>query len=75
MAQSARAAEYINCIAADWLNSPNKCPGYDTKQADGEAQVMLKFWRIQSNPLLPLLPGHPLWPRVVAPDRVLSRVK
>ena len=32
---------------------------------------MLKLWEMQSTPLLPLLPG-PLWPGVVAPDRVLS---
>ena len=44
---------------------PNECPGYDTKQSDGEVLEM------QSTPSLPLLPG-PLWPRVVAPYRVLS---
>ena len=32
---------------------------------------MLEFWRMQSTPSLPLLPD-PLWPGVVAPDRVLS---
>ena len=32
---------------------------------------MLELWRMQSTPLLPSLPG-PLWPGVVAPDRVLS---
>ena len=32
---------------------------------------MLEFWEMQSNPSLTLLPG-PLWPRVIAPDRVLS---
>ncbi len=47
----------------------NDCPSYDTKQSDGEAPVML--WGMQSTPSLPLLPG-PLWPGVVAPDRVLS---
>ena len=51
--------------------SPNECPDYDTKQSDGEAPVMLELLGVQSNPLLPSLPG-PLWPRVVAPDRVLS---
>ena len=48
----------------------NKCPGYDTKQSDGEVLVMLKLWRMRSTPFLPLLPG-PLWPRVVAPDKGL----
>ena len=43
---------------------------YDIKQSDGEAPV-LEFWRMWSTPLLPLFPD-PLWPRVVAPDRVLS---
>ena len=32
---------------------------------------MLELWGMRSTPLLPLLPG-PLWPGVVAPDRVLS---
>ena len=31
---------------------------------------MLELWEMRSTPLLLLLPG-PLWPRVVAPDRVL----
>ena len=31
---------------------------------------MLELWEMQSTPSLPSLPG-PLWPRVVAPDRVL----
>ena len=52
----------------------HKCPGYDTKQSDSEASVMLEVWRMWSTPSLPLLPG-PLWPGVVAPDRVLSKGK
>ena len=32
---------------------------------------MPELWGMQRIPLLPLLPG-PLWPLVVAPDRVLS---
>ena len=47
------------------------CPGYDTKQSDGEVPVMLELWRMRSTPSLPLLPG-PLWPGMVAPDRALS---
>ena len=50
---------------------PDECPGYNTKQYDGEAPVMLELWGMQSSPLLPSLPC-PLWPRVVALDRVLS---
>ena len=44
---------------------PYEFPAYGIKQSDGEAPVM---WSI---PLLPSNPG-PLWPGVVAPDRVLS---
>ena len=33
---------------------------------------MLEPWEMQSNPLLPSLPG-PLWPGGVALDRVLSK--
>ena len=53
------------------LHSFNKCPGYDTKQSDGEVSVMLELWEMWSTPSLPLLPG-PLWPEVVVSDRVLS---
>ena len=42
----------------------------DIKQTDCEAPV-LEFWRKWSTLLLPLLPG-PVWPGVVALDRVLS---
>ena len=51
--------------------STNECPGYDTKQSDGEVPVMLELWGMRSTPSLTSLPG-PLWPGVVAPDRVLS---
>ena len=51
--------------------TPNKCPGYDTKQSDGEVPAMLELWGMRSTPSLPSLPG-PLWPGVVAPDRALS---
>ena len=44
---------------------PNECPGYDTKQFDDEAPVMLR------TPSLPSLPG-PLKPGEVALDRVQS---
>ena len=47
---------------------PNECPGYDTKQSDGEVPAMLELWGMQSTPSLPSLPG-PLWPGVVAPDK------
>ena len=44
---------------------PSECPGYYTKQSEGEAPVILELWG------MPLLPSQ-LWPRVVALDRVLS---
>ena len=52
-------------------NSPNEWPGYHTKQSDGEVLVMLELWGMWSTPSLLSFSG-PRWPRVVAPDRVLS---
>ena len=46
----------------------NECPGYDTKQSDGEVPAVLELWGIRSTSSLPLLPG-PLWHGVVAPDK------
>ena len=73
--QSAGAVRYTNCSSAGggWLRL-NECPEYDTKQSDGEVPVMLELWGMQSTSSLPSLPG-PLWPGVVAPDRVLSMGK
>ena len=48
----------------------NRCPGYDTKQPDGEVPVMLELWGMRSTLSLPSLPGPP-WPGVVAHDRIL----
>ena len=62
-AQSAGAVECTDC-------PHNECPGYDTKQSDGEVPVMLGLWGIQSTLSLPLLPGT-LWSGVLATDRVL----
>ena len=71
-AHSAGTVEFTDCTSAV-LNTlpPNECPGYDTKQTDGEVPVMLGLWGMQSSPSLPLFPGT-LWPRMVAPDRALS---
>ena len=56
----------------------NECPGYDTKQSDGEVPVRLDLWGMWSTHLLPLLPG-PLCPGVVAlykgPIYELNRTK
>ena len=67
----AGAAEYNINISAEGYNSSNRCSGYDTKQSDGEALVMLELWEMQSIPSLPSLLG-PLWPGVVAPNKFLS---
>ena len=45
--------------------------GYDTKNSDREAPVMLELWGMQSTPWLPSLPG-PLWLGGVESDSVLS---
>ena len=47
-----------------------ECPGYYTKQSDGEVLVMLELCEMRSTPLLPLLPG-PFWPGMRVPDRAL----
>ena len=63
----AGAVEYI-----DRKTPPhNVCLGYVTQQSDGEVPVMLELWEMWSTSLLPSFPD-PLWPGVVAPDRVLS---
>ena len=49
---------------------PNECPVYNTRQSDDKAPVMQQFWGLWSTPSLPSLPGQ-LWPRVLAPGRVL----
>ena len=54
-----------------WRNAEiNECPGYDTKQSDREAPVMLELWGMWSTPLLPS-PPRSLLPGFVAPDRFL----
>ena len=66
----AGAAEYTDYISAEGWHSPNECLDFDTKQSNGEALVMLELWGMQSTLLLSSLQG-PLWPGVVAPNRVL----
>ena len=70
-AQSAGAVEYTDCTSAEGQDPPSECPGYDTKQSDGEVPAVLELWVMRSTPSLPSLPG-PLCPGVVAPDRALS---
>ena len=44
MAQLTGAAEYTDCIFADREDSPTECPGYDTKQSEGEALCMVLLY-------------------------------
>ena len=44
MAQSSGTLEYVDSISAEGYDFPNQRPGYDTKQSDGEAPVMLVLW-------------------------------
>ena len=72
IAQSVGTIEYTDYISAEGQDTHlNECSVYDIKQSDGEIPVMLKLWGLQCTLSLPSLPG-PLWPGVVAPDRVLS---
>ena len=52
------------------IHRPHLCPGYDTKQFDGEVPVMQELWGILRTPSLALLPG-PLCPGMVALDKAL----
>ena len=72
LVQSPGAAEYTDYSSSEGVRPPsNEFPDYDTKQSDGEVQVMLELWEMWSIPSLPSLLG-PLWSGVVASDRVLS---
>ena len=71
LAQTVGAVEYTDCISAEEHDSPKECLGYDTKQFDGEVPVMQELWGKRGNPSLPSFPG-PLWPGVLALDKVLS---
>ena len=42
LTQSARAAEYTDCMSAEGYDFLNQYPIYDTKQSDGEAPIMLE---------------------------------
>ena len=69
--QLAGTVKYTHCISTKGNTPPpKKCPGYDTKQSDGQVPIILELWGMQST-LFSLLPG-PLWSGVVSPDRVLS---
>ena len=72
IAQSTGTAEYTVCNSAEGEDpSSIECPGYDTKQSDGEVPEMLELWGMLSTLLLPSLPSL-LLPAVVAPHKFLS---
>ena len=48
------STEYTDWFSAEVQDPPNECPGYDTKQFDIEASVMLGLCGMWSTPLLPL---------------------
>ena len=65
--QSVEAVEYINFISAEVCDN---CPGYDSKQSDGEAPV-LELSKIWSTSLVLLLPSQ-LGPALKVSVRVQS---
>ena len=68
----AGVVEYINCISTEGKTPLyNECPGFESKQSNGEVPVMLELRGMWSTLSLPSLQGS-LRPGVVAPDRVLS---
>ena len=67
-AQSAGAVEYTDYRGG--LPNSKKYPGNDTEKSDGKSPA-LEIRGMWSTPSLPSLPG-PLWPKVEAPDRILS---
>ena len=71
LAKSAGAVKYSDCTFEEELDLPNECPGYDTKQSDGEVPMMLGLWGMKSTPSLTLLPGL-ICSGGVAPDRAVS---
>ena len=47
-----------------WLPpAPNECPGYNTKQSDGEVPVMLELWGNEEHPFIAIARRSPLAPR------------
>ena len=60
--------EYLKPFS--YVKTNELCPGYNAQPSDGETPV-LELWGMCSTPSLPFFPS-PLWPGVVAPDRILS---
>ena len=69
LAQVAEAVKYTNCISAEGQDLPNQCSVFNIINFDCEVPEMMELWGMQSTSSLQLLPD-PLWPGMVAPDRV-----
>ena len=57
MAPSAGAVQYTDCISAD---SPNECPGNDSKEFDGDSPLMLELGGMQSYTFIAIAPRSTL---------------
>ena len=68
--QSVGAVEYTDCISTEGEDSPNECPVCDIKPYEGKAPAF-EIWEMWDTPSLPLI-LVPLWPGIVALDRILS---
>ena len=44
------------CVDVKSSPSHNECPGYDTKQSDGEVPVLLEHWGMLSTPFIAIAP-------------------
>ena len=53
MAQSTGAAEYTDRISGEESDSPNECPGYDTKLSNDEAQWLWGMPSTSSHAIAP----------------------
>ena len=66
--------KYLPYHQAFPITLTNECPRYDPKHSDGEVPVMQDLWVMRNTPSLLSSTGS-LWPRVIAPDRLLLWVK
>ena len=70
-AQSFGVEEYTDFTSVEEQDFLNECPDMTLNNLNKQATAILKLCGIRTTPLLPSL-LRPLWPGVVAPDRVLS---
>ena len=59
-AQSTGVLEYTDCTPAERQKPHNEWPGYDTKQSDGEVQVMLVILGNVEHPFIAIAPSSTL---------------